>query len=61
MKENNPSEECLNLLIFLSNSRSPKLSVSITTDQLALSGLIAGENDSLGGQEPDNETDNFGY
>ena len=43
-----------------SRSSYPKLLVSVTTDQLARSGLIAGENDSLGGQEPENKTDNFG-
>ena len=34
----------------------PKLSFSITTDQLVHSGLIANDNDSLGGRELDNET-----
>ena len=43
-----------------SGSRPPKLSVSVTTDQLARSGLIAVETDSLGGREPENENDNFG-
>ena len=38
-----------------------KLPVSVSTDQLARSGLIAVETDSLGGQEPENETDSFGH
>ena len=48
------------LSVYLSGSRSPKLSSSITTDQLARSRLIAGDNDSLGGREQDNGTENFG-
>ena len=48
-----------NLLVSFSCSCSTKLSFSITTDQMARSGLKAGNNDSLGGQEPENETDNF--
>ena len=45
--------------VSFSGSCSPKLLVSITTDQLARYGLIADDNDSLGGREPENETDNF--
>ena len=40
-------------------SRTPKVSVSSTTYQLVRSGLIAVETDSLGGREPENETDTF--
>ena len=40
--------------------RLPKLSVSITTNQLVRSGLMVMETGSLGGQEPENETDSFG-
>ena len=47
-KENYPSEEWPKLVVSLSSYFSSKLSVSITTDQLARSVLIAGENDSLG-------------
>ena len=39
---------------------SPKLSVYIITNWLSCYVLIADDNDSLGGQEPENETDNFG-
>ena len=46
--------------VSFSGSRSPKLLVSITTDQLARSGLIAGDNDSLRGREPENKIGNFG-
>ena len=53
------SEERLKLLILFSCSRYPKLSLSVSTDQLAPSGLIACENDSLGIREPENENDNF--
>ena len=48
-KENNPSEEPNKLLVLLSGYLSPKLSVFITTDQLARSGLMIMETDSLGG------------
>ena len=44
------SEERSKLSVLFSGSRSPKLSLSIATDQLARSWLIAGENDSLGGR-----------
>ena len=50
----------MKLLVLFFGSRSPKLSVSIPTDQLVHSGLIASDNDILGGREPENETDNFG-
>ena len=60
MKEKDPSEEQPKFLVLFSSSRSTKLSFYITTDKLARSGLITGENDSLGGREPENETDNFG-
>ena len=55
-----PSNQCPMLLVSLASSRSPKLSVSIVTDQLARSGLTFSENDSLGERELDNETNNFG-
>ena len=45
--------------VLFSGSRSPRLSLSITTDQVARSGFIAGENDSLGGREQENKTNNF--
>ena len=50
----------MELLVQLYCSCYTKLLVSITTDQLACSGLIAGENDSLGGREPENGNDNSG-
>ena len=37
------------------------MSVSITTNQLARSGFMVMENDSLGGWERDNDTYNFIY
>ena len=46
--------------VSFSSSLPPKLSVSITTDQLGHSGLIAVDTDGLGGREPENETKNFG-
>ena len=49
----------LKLLVSLSGSRPPKLSVSIAINQLARSGLVAVETDSLGGGEQENDTDNF--
>ena len=58
-KENDPSKERPKLSVSFSGSCSPKLLVSITTAQLERSGLIAGENDSLGGREPENDTDNI--
>ena len=60
-KENGHSEERPKLLVLFYGSRSPKLSVSIITDQLARSILIAGENDSLGGLESENKTKTFGH
>ena len=48
-------------MVSFSCSCSPKLSVSITTDQIARSRLISGKNYSLGGQEPENETNNFSH
>ena len=36
------------------------MSVFVTTNQFALSELIAVETDSLRGREPENKTDNFG-
>ena len=48
------------MLVSFSGSHSLKVSVSITTDQLARSVLIAGGNDILGGRELDNETENIG-
>ena len=59
-KEKDPSEEQLKLLVSLYGSRSPKLSFSITIDQLAHSGLISGKNDSLGGRKPENKTKKIG-
>ena len=59
-KENSPSEEPTKLLVLLSGYLSPKLSVFITTDQLARSGLMIMETDSLGGWELENDTNNFG-
>ena len=56
-----PSEEHPKLSVLFHSSRYPKLSTSITTDQLARYGLIAAETDSLGGQEPENDTNNFGH
>ena len=60
-KEKDTSEERPKLSVLFSGSCSPKLPVSITTDHLARSGLISSENDSLGGREPENKTDNSGY
>ena len=57
--EKDPSEERPKFLVLFSGSCYPKILVSITTDQLARSGLIAGENDILSGLEPENKTDNF--
>ena len=48
-KDKDPSEERPKLSVSFSSSCSPKLSVSITIDQLARFGLIAVENDSVGG------------
>ena len=59
-KENDHSEKRPRFLVLFSGSCYTKIPVSITTDQLARSRLIAGENDSLGGQEPEKETNNFG-
>ena len=50
-----------NLKKKLEQSVSSKLSVSIITDQLESSGLRDVETDSLGGQEPENEINNFGH
>ena len=58
-QEQGPNEERSKLSVSFSGSRSIKLQVSVTTNQLARSRLIAGENDSLGGRESENETDNF--
>ena len=58
-KEKDPSEERPKLLVSFSVSFSPKLSLSVTTDQLVCSWLIADKNDSLGGKEPENKTNNF--
>ena len=44
-----------------SGSGYSKLSFSITTDKLSQSGLISNKDDSLGVQEPDIETKNFGH
>ena len=57
--EEDSSEERLKLSVSFSGSHSPKLLVSITTNQLARSVLVAGENDSLGGLELENEINNF--
>ena len=46
-------------MVLFSWYRSPNLSFSVTNNQLARSGSIAGENDSLGVQEPGNDPDNF--
>ena len=46
-KEKDPSEQRPKLSVLFSRSRSPKLSLSITTDQLAHSGLIAVDSASL--------------
>ena len=59
-KEKDPIEERTKLLVLFSISRYPKLPFSITTDQLARSGLISSENDNLGERERENETGNFG-
>ena len=59
-KENDPSEERLKLSVSFYGSRSPKISFSITTDQLVHSRLIAGENESFGGREQENDIENFG-
>ena len=48
------------MLVSFYGSLSLKLLVSVTTNRVARSGLISGKNDSLGGREPENETDNFG-
>ena len=48
-KEKDPSEERTKLQVLFFGSRYPTLLVSITDDQLARYGLIAGENDGLGG------------
>ena len=55
-KGKDPIEERSKLSALFSGSCSPKLSFSITTNKLAHSELIAGENDSLRRQEPENET-----
>ena len=55
-----PGEERPKLPVPFSSSRYTKLLVSIATNQLSHSGFIAGENDSLGGREPENNADNFG-
>ena len=60
-KETDPIEEWKTLSVLFYGSRSLKLLVSITTNQLASSILIARENDSLGRHEPENETDNFDH
>ena len=44
---------------YCSPDHSPKIPVSITTNQLESSGLIAGENDILEGHEPENKTSKF--
>ena len=54
-----PSEGRQKLWVLFSGSQSPKLLVSIISNQLARSGLIPVENDSLGGRELENKTDNF--
>ena len=58
--EKDPSEEQPKLSVSFYVSRSPKVLFSIITNQLARSGLIAGENESLVGQEPENDTNNSG-
>ena len=55
-----PSEQRPKLSVLFSGSCPPKLSFYITIDQLAHSVMISSENDSLGGQEPENKTNNFG-
>ena len=55
-----PSEKCQNLSVSLSGSRPPKLSVSTYINPKRSNGLVVMETDGLGGQEPDNKTDNFG-
>ena len=57
--EKDTNEERPKLLVLFSGSNYPKLSFSITTDQLARSVLIVSENDSLLGREPQNKIDNF--
>ena len=59
-RKNDPSEEQQKFSVSLFGSRSPKLSSSIITNQLARSGSIAGENDSLVVRKPENYTDGFG-
>ena len=49
------------LSVSFSGYCTPKLSVSITTYQLARFGLIAMETESLGVREPENDTDDFGH
>ena len=48
------------LSVSFSSYRLPKLSVSVATDQLERPGLILLETGSLGGIEPENNTNNFG-
>ena len=56
---NDPSKKRPQLLVLFSGSHSPKLAISITTDQLAPSVLIAVESASLDELEPENETNNL--
>ena len=60
-KEKDPIEERPKSSALFFDSCSPILSVSIPTNQMTRSGLIASKNDSLSGQEPENETDNFRF
>ena len=48
------------MLVSLSGSHSNKLALSITTNKLARSGLVAVESASLEERDPDNKTDRFG-
>ena len=59
--EENYSKEWPNLLVSFSESCFTTPALSITTDQLERSELIYSENDSLGGRELDNKTNNFSH
>ena len=58
-KGKDPSEEQPKFLVLFSGYHSPKLELSITTDQLAHSRMISVEIASLEEWEPENETNNF--
>ena len=56
-----PSEKCPTLLVSLSGSCPTKLSVSTSINPQRANWSVVVETDSLGGQEPENDTDNFGH